>query len=56
MLFGLKVIGNIEEGNGSGFRAIGRGAQDPMQSGYRATGNRGGTVGSLSKAVGITAE
>jgi hypothetical protein len=55
-LSGLKVIGDIEEGSGSGFQAIGRDAQDPMPIGPPAIGNREGEVGSGSLAIGSTDE
>jgi len=54
MPFGLKVIGDIVEGNGSGFQAIGRDAQDPMPIGCLVVGNREGEVGRGSLAIGST--
>ncbi len=52
-LLGLRVIGDIGEGNGFGFRAIGRGGQGPMPIGSPAVGNREEGVGSGSKVIGI---
>jgi len=54
MPFGLMVIGDIKEGIGSGFQAIGRDAQGPMPIGSPAVGNREGEVGSGSLDVGST--
>jgi hypothetical protein len=51
---GLKGIGKIEEGNGSGFQAIGRNAQGPMPIGSPVVGNREKEVGSGSVAIGRT--
>jgi hypothetical protein len=50
---GLKVIGDIGEGNGFGFQAIGRGGRGPMPIGSLVNGNREERVGSGSKAIGI---
>lgn len=52
--FGLRVIGGIGEGNGFGFRAIGRGGRGPMPIGSLAVGNQEQEVGSGSKAIGST--
>ncbi len=51
---GLRAIGGIGEGNGFGFRAIGRGDRGPMPIGYLAVGNQETGVGSGSKAIGST--
>jgi hypothetical protein len=53
-LFGLRVIGGIGEGNGIGFRVIGRGGRSPMPIGSLAAGNPEEEVGSGSKAIGST--
>lgn len=55
-LSGLKVIGDITEGNGSGFQAIGRGAQGLMPTGSQAIGNQEREVGPGSVAIGSTNE
>jgi hypothetical protein len=54
MPFGLRVIGDIEEGNGSGFQAIGKDGQGPMPIGSPAVGNREGEVGSGFEVIGST--
>jgi hypothetical protein len=54
--FGLKVIGDITEGIGFGFLAIGKDAQDPMPIGYLAVGNPEEEVGSGSLAIGSIVE
>lgn len=52
--FGLGVIGGTGEGNGFGFRAIGRGGRGRMPIGSLAVGNQEMGVGSGSKAIGST--
>lgn len=54
--FGSKVIGNIGEGNGFGFQAIGRDVQGLMPFGCLATGRQEGEVGSGIKDVGSIGE
>jgi hypothetical protein len=49
---GIPVTGNIEEGNGSGFRAIGKGLQDPKGLGSPDTGKKDPGVGSGLKGIG----
>ena len=44
-LFGFQAIGDIKEGNGFGFRVIGRVLQSPMAFGFPAIGNREGEAG-----------
>jgi len=51
-LFGFKVIGDITEGTGIGFQAIGRDLQGPMPIGCPVVGNQEGEVGSGLKATG----
>ena len=51
-LFGLKGIGDIEEGIGSGFQVIGRDARGPKPTGCLAVGNQEEEVGSGSLAIG----
>ena len=55
-LFGYRVTGNIGMGNGSGYQAIGKGHQNPMQFGFPAIGNREEGVGSGSQDIGSTAK
>lgn len=50
--FGFMAIGDTEEGNGSGFPAIGRGVQSLVLFGCLATGKREGEVGSGIKDTG----
>jgi len=54
--FGDPGIGNIGEGIGFGFQAIGRDAQGPMPIGCLAVGNQEEEVGSGSVAIGSIAK
>jgi len=54
MPFGDPGTGNIGEGIGFGFQAIGRDVQRPMPIGFLAIENPGEEVGSGSMAVGST--
>jgi len=51
---GFRVIGGIGEGNGFGFRAIGRGDRSPMPIGSLAVGNQEMGDGPGSRAIGST--
>ena len=55
-LFGFKVIGDITEGIGIGFQAIGRDLQGPMPIGCPVVGNQEREVGPGSVAIGSTSE
>ncbi len=52
MPFGTPVTGSTGEGNGSGFRATGKGLQDPMQFGSPGAGKRDAGGGSGLKDTG----
>jgi hypothetical protein len=54
MPFGLRVIGDIEEGSGFGFQAIGQDVRNPMPNGCLAVGNQEEEAGSGSPAIGNT--
>jgi hypothetical protein len=55
-LFGSPATGNIEEGNGFGFRAIGRGGRGLTRFGCLATGRPEGVAGSGVKDIGSIVE